>query len=104
MRYPNNHKHKNITITVEENLYELFSEVFPDVNLSYFLELCMQKALELAGIKYKLYEDELLERRLDEALQSWEVIINTNDLSYKVFDKDLFERVLRESDLYAKKE
>ena len=100
MRVTRGHEHTKTTLSIEKELLELFSREYPDVNISYLLEVIMQEALKLKGISYTLYEDEVFEKKAEKAIKSLRRLIETTNLARKIFSEKLLERVEKEGKLH----
>jgi len=95
------HEHIKVNLSVEKKLLELFTQEYPDINLSYLLELVLQEALKLKGINYELYEDIVLEKKAHRVVKSLKSLVETMRLGKTVGKKDLIDRAESESKLYS---
>lgn len=99
-RMTERHEHTRTTLSVEKELLELFNKEYPNINISYLLEVVMQEALRLKGINYTLYEDEIYERKAEKVIKGFKKMVETANLGWRIFSRDLLDRVEREGELH----
>jgi len=92
--------HVTKTITVQKDLYDKFKEIYPDVNLSFFIELCMQEALKLAGINILLEEDKIIMKKAKTTVDRLEKILKSKEIVERLRIWQNLKRASIESDLY----
>lgn len=95
-----NDNHVIKTVSIQKDLYEKFKEIYPDVNLSFFIELCMQEALKLAGISILLEEDKIILNKAKTTIDKLEKILKTKEIVDRLRIYTNLKRAKIESDLY----
>ena len=98
----NDKSHITKVITLQKDIYNKFKEVYKDINLSLFVELCMQEALRLAGINVLLEEDKILLGKAKTTVDKLEKILKSKELVERLRIYKHIDNAKKYANLYRK--
>jgi len=98
----NDKSHIRKIITIQKDIYDKFREVYPDVNLSLFVELCIQDALKLKGVNILLEEDKILLGKAKTTVDRLEKILKSKELVERLRTHMHINNAKKYADLYKK--